>query len=491
MAQRRKKRTSIRTAAGTAQERYLERQRALAADPTRVYPQLTPGADVPASLAKLRTRLERLAAKGKLGFMDRKDRGVAGAVAAALPLAEMDAAPRLLDGKVAGQRRFYLQRGHVERACSLGVQNHDDPRALLLAYGSMAKDDGLHFFAADQLWCSGATPDPPDQWYAKLAKRGDLTLQQEENGRWGCGHTDRDRVLLTFRGGPGLAVCGACGKRAGHMHKLVAQHYAGPRRRQPVRLAILRADGESLELDDKDAAAYRAGVDTEQNAISKVIAAWRKEARDASDGPRFVLGDQDHGSDQAEFLDALAPEPWERTALAAMTKDGFVRRATTVAEVLATLKDDLSTGVAALLPGDDRFLAEHAGATPRDLLRLAHEEAQHREAVAKLPTPQGIGTAGRWVDELARDACGRPAAEALQQLRRTHVDPALRGHQAAFLAAMGADLAGQADLTEGEREAGRARKELAAAVLAAEGKAYVAALDRYLQESGSGERATS
>jgi hypothetical protein len=213
----------------------------------------------PKAIASLRRKLERLK-EGKVGLLDRFDRGIFGAVRATIPVAEWDAAPVLLDAKVAGVRRFYLQRGHATRACALGVQNHDQPRVLLLAYGEMAKKEGLHFFAeADQVVCTGAKPAPRPQWFDAIAGEA-IELRPEAPEEWGCGHTDRARVDLEMRGGPSITCCGPCGTRVEGLHKRVRERYVGPQQRQPVEVHLLKADGTSHEPGREAVAKYRAGL---------------------------------------------------------------------------------------------------------------------------------------------------------------------------------------------------------------------------------------
>lgn len=259
---RRKKRTAIRTAAGTVQDQFVARMGLLRDDPLQALPVCTQGEPKP--LQKIRTRIEKMGAKP--GFLDRRDKGIVGAVANAMPLADLTAVPRIADHKVGGKRRFYLQRGQVGRSCSMGVQNFDDPLALMMAYRDMAKDQGLHFFAGSKLWCTGPTPVPPAAWLADLC---DVALSAEAQDRFGCGHGDVDRVALRFHGGPAIVVCPNCGKKAGHMHGRIGQRYAGPKQRQPVEVLRLRPDGTEAPLDAESVAAYRGGVLNEAMLLAR------------------------------------------------------------------------------------------------------------------------------------------------------------------------------------------------------------------------------
>lgn len=260
-----RRKTSLRTVSGTAQDLFRARLLALRGDPTVVLPEPV-GEEAPV-VRRLRRRLERMGARGP-GLLDRLDRRLVGAVAKTWPLADRAEFPRLLDARVAGNRRFYLPAGHAERACALGVQNHDDPLALLMAWRTLAKRHRLHLFASrDGFWCSGAAPRPPADWFSDLAEKAGLRISEEAPGRWGCGHADRPRALLRFRGGPALAACGACGKRADGLHRLVRERYAGPGVRQPVDLAVLRPDGGEAAPSREAMARYRAGIEGEDGLV--------------------------------------------------------------------------------------------------------------------------------------------------------------------------------------------------------------------------------
>ncbi len=260
-----RRKTSIRTVSGTTQDLFSARLRALRDDPLIILPDAV-GDEHPA-VARIRRRLERSRA-GKAGFLGRLDRGLVGAVVKSMALAERTEFTHLLDAKVAGNRRFYLQVGHVERACSLGVQNHDDPLALLMAWRSTATKKHLHLFASrDGFWCSGATPSPPAEWLQALGEKANAPLSEEAPGRWGCGHADRARALLRFRGGPAIALCAPCGKKAERFHGLLRERYAGPQVRQPVDLAVLRPDGSEAAPGREAMAKYRAGVMSEDGLI--------------------------------------------------------------------------------------------------------------------------------------------------------------------------------------------------------------------------------
>ncbi len=267
---RRRQKSGLRTAAGALQEQFLERLGRLAEDPLQALARSL--GDEPRPLARLRRQLATLK-EGKVPLAARFDAHVLGAVYRALLLSTWDAVPRLMDAKVAGQRRFYLQRGQVARICSLGVQNFDQPRVLLLAYATMAKRHHLHFFALpDGVVCTGKAATPPPEWFANVGGEA-VALASEALDQYGCGHPDRDRVVLQLEGGPSMACCAPCGQRLeGRLHGRVRERYLGPRQKKPVEIQVRRADGgATLEPTREAMARYRAGIATEADVIRSAL----------------------------------------------------------------------------------------------------------------------------------------------------------------------------------------------------------------------------
>lgn len=483
MPQRRRK-SGLRTAAGSLQEQFLARVQQLVDDPLLVLPEC-PGGE-PRAIARLRRGLEALKA-GRTPLVARFDRHVLGAVANARKVAARDAVPRLMDAKIAGQRRFYLQVGHVAPACTLGVQNHDEPRVLLVAYGTMAKRHGLHFFAADSLWCSGRQPRPPQAWIEQLAGDSGVSFAGDATAGWTCAHGERARVRLTWREGPPLAACADCGKRMGGLHVRVRQGYLGPNTRQPVEIDVALPDGGAHLPTREELARYRAGLAGEAELCSAALAAWRR-----SGAARWTVGDRTFTSAQA-LADSLAPEPWEAPVLVRLLEGGYVAAAASVDAVLRDRRGALGDALRVHLEDGPAFAAAHAGMAPRDLVRAAHDEARRRAASAQLPHPQGLGPQGAWIDALARALLADGRAGAVPVLRRAVGGdaPVPRSTVFAFLHAAGGSLDLEARFSADEKAAAQALLEPARRVLDARGDAYVPALAQFLTLTGAGETPTT
>lgn len=493
MPQMRRK-SGLRTASASLQEQFLARIQDLVDDPLVVLPECPDGE--PRAIARLRKGLEALG-EGRTPLAARFDKHVLGAVAKARTIAAREAVPRLMDAKVAGQRRFYLQVGHVIPTCSLGVQNHDEPRVLLVAYASTVKRHKLHFFAGERLWCSGKVPNPPPAWIQGLAGDTSTTFSAVPSldpgagakrpgdlgvAGWSCGHADRPRVRLTWREGPWLEACADCGKRIGGLHAKVRDGYLGPNVRQPVEVDVRLPDGSTHAPGREELAKYRAGLIAEGELSFSAAAAWRQ-----SGGARWAVGDRTFASAEA-LADDLRPEPWERPVLARLLASGYVAADASVASVLQERRGALGDALRAHLDDGPAFLAAHAGMAPRDLVRAAHDEARRRATTSRLPRPAGLGPQGEWIDALARANLADGKAAALALLRKSmEAAPVPRSTRYAFLHAVGGALDLESRFTPDEKASAAALLGPAKQVLSTEAAAYVEALRHFLQVSGSGE----
>lgn len=246
---KRKPRTRIRTAAGSVQEQFRARIDALIENPLCVLPE---GYEQVPSLLKLGKSIEKMG--DKPGFFDKRDKGIRGAIAQAFEIAKQEAFPRIADVKMGGRRRFFLHRGHIPQSVNLGVQNHDEPRVLRVAYQPMAKEEKFHVFATrDQLYARN-DPIAPRAWVDMIAT--DLGIEFEEQGTRFVEAGPGDKILLGWNEGTQLAWNP---KKGRNTHGLLQGSYVGPGIRLPFEVAALRGN-QVVELDREAVAKFRGGL---------------------------------------------------------------------------------------------------------------------------------------------------------------------------------------------------------------------------------------
>lgn len=475
-----RRRSGLRTASGNLQEAFLERVRAVRDDPAIVLPEVV--GEEPREIAKLRQGLEQ-AKEGKLGFFAKRDKGVLGAAWACRALAEKESAPRLLDARVDGDKRFYWPVGHIAKPACLGVQNWDDPMALLLAYQPLA-EEGLHFFAGSDLWCTGRQAVLVPAWVAGLAERLEVELEADGDDVR-CPHPERAALAHVFPAtapaarGPEIRLCpGCCPKETA---QALAARVRNPGGRRPYGLEVVLPDGTRRPIEAEVDAFYRVGRKTGGELVADATAGWHKGL-----SGRFAIGDRLYAS-QDEFLDAIEAPAWMRPALAAMTAGGHAGPPMSLADLLVRHRDRLPDGLRALGADPAKVAARGANADEGALLRIAHEQAARDAKTADLPAVAPSGPIGAWIDSFVRSRRTDGEVVALQKVRREAPRLQHKAHVAAFIAAVGSDPAVGTGFSFDTKEAGLGLAPLAKRVLETTGPAYVAALRGYLEQSGSGE----
>lgn len=471
-----RRRSAVRTAAGNVQEAFLERVRAVRDDPLLVFPDLAGDGGGAREMAKLREALES-AKDGKLGFFARRDKGLVGAVWACRELAGREGAPRLLDARIDGNRRFFLPVGHIERTACLGVQNWDDPLALLQAYQPFA-EGGLFFFAGPDLWCTGKQPTLVPEWVEGLGARLEVALEMD-GASARCEHPDRASLAHVLAGGVEVRLCAAC--CAPETAAVLSSRLATPGGRRPYALAVVLPDGTRREVGRDADAFYRVGKAKGADLVQDSLAGWHTGL-----AGRYAIGDRLFASQDA-FLDAVEAPAWMRPALAAMTKAGHAAPAMSLADLLARHRDRLADGIRALGADPAAVAARGANADEGALLRLAHESAERAAKTADLPEPVGAGRIGAWIDGFVRLRRVEGDSTAVARTRREAALLPHKAHVAAFLVACGADASVGTGFTRDQVEAGQSLAPLAKKVLETTGPSYLEALRGYLVETGSGE----
>lgn len=477
MPQQRRK-SGLRTASDQLQEEFLGRQRALVANPTVLLPECPFG--TPGPIRKLERILQR-AARGGLPFSARFDKGILGGLRAVMDIAKRDQAPRLLDVRVDGQRRFFLLHAHVNRLVLAGIQNHDDPLARLLAYGPFAAKHKLVFLAGRTLWCLPDASKVPAEWVEDLGQRTGIAWAPTDQG-WQCSHPERALLVHRFRGGPELAACAPCaGREGGLWSHLLQRALVGERPAIPVALQV-RTGQTVLEVPERLRDAHRNGVLDAQRLVDQCVA-------HEADGD-FVVGGRIF-SDVDALVAELKLEDWEKPAARILLLGGHKGPSLGASDVLGAHGDRLLAAVESILgPGAKAWLATQAVDDVRVVLKRAHEKAQLDALRNRLPALTRPGPLASWIDTFVRDfhALDRPAF--LQKVRQQTRGAPFPAHLAAFLGAAGLPGIDDHSFSRDQKEAGAAWTPLAKRVLSAEGADYPVQVRAYLEATGSGESLT-
>ncbi len=468
----------------------------LADDPSLVIPRLleevrkSPFAYLEKHLSKVQDhrddaeKLIRLAGKG--------DQFVR-AYAAAISLSASGKLPYLTTANLPVGPVSFAMRGTVDREKLIGLQHFDDPDLRLLAYWDMAREDRLHIYSTENgLYASVSGPKAPEVYVREMM---DNLPYRTSDGD--CGH-DRPAVRIRWSSaGKEVRVCAECASDVNTAQHLMARvaapdpyddlkvsvehRYGGGRPEchgefsTPASLVKRYLDGD---LDD-------AGLITEH---IRAKGEWMR-----SRGQVYIIGQECYGRDGEAFLDSLKGSDSEKAALRAVLALNvpIVSDQNQAGKVIGELWGSHAQAMLAAVSDKDTAEAVLAmkDLTPGQMLAEAVRLVKEREVLQSFPRYTQLGPVGQLADGLARAFRTGGAATMLRSVERTEKVHLRRAICYAFLEAVGEAQARKWQFSREERESGEHLAPLALEMTRAGGEEYHQALQRLLQESGSGETA--
>ncbi len=397
----------------------------------------------------------------------------------------------------------------TDREAEVAVQQSDDPRRLLLGYIDWARK-GLHFFATRKaLWCTGRSPEPPEEFRAE--KVSDLPyrlLEVPGAHRFACPHLTggepRPYLEVAWPGAhTAFRLCRRCAKDDRHLLGSLSDGVASPDPTSefPVSVELnVRCTGgtdcvhaELPALSRSLRHSYELGRLSDARLLDAHLAELKPRVERAR-RPTFVAGGVCYGDRLAEFLEVLHPSPVERRALEAVlgSRPGYFEvDEPSASRALERLWSEHSEEIARTIADDpaevERLLGEARGAPGRvtEVLKRAQRRSEERETLDALPHYDRLVREAEWVDRVAREyrTHREPGAERaiVQSLPREGKE---RGLAYGLLLAVHRAAAHAWQFTPTEKEFGSALADQAVALLTAPASQYHQALDRLLQSAG-------
>ncbi len=462
---------------------------------------------------RLRAALEKVRAskddKARLEKMGRWGEPLARAYAGLLKFYLDPELPGVLVARYPAGDLTFAPLARAPREAHIAVQLGDDPQRLLLGYLDWARK-GFHFFATGrELFCTGASPEPPDRFRSALLE--DLPYRLEAtSGRasYVCAHLKaREPVPFVSVDWPGAGtsfrVCQRCAKGDRQLLGAITRRLAVPRPERAFPFGVhlnvdCRAGDSCLHSRLPEASRkLRKGYLFGRLSDAEALDAYRKEVAvrlDADRSARFVAAGTCYGSDREAFVRALDPTEEERRALnevlPSVTGHFDIAEATASQALEKLWPQHAARIVAAIVPDPERAeqLVREARAAPgrvSELLRRAARGTQERELLDQLPRYESLAPEALLADDVARSfrTGGATAAQKslLQSLPREGKE---RGIAYGLLLALGHASAHDWQFTPTEQEFGRSLVERARLLLHATPDGYDGALGGLLGAAG-------
>ncbi|MDD3492138.1 MAG: hypothetical protein PHZ19_01405 [Candidatus Thermoplasmatota archaeon] len=424
-------------------------------------------------------------------------RGLVGAVAGTMLLAEEERIPYLAARQMGGKTYVYAKRGEAEDEKLVAVQNFDDPHVRMLAVVDLAAKKNLHLYSVeDKMLCTGGTATPPPEFVSFVLHRLKLT-----DGA--CPHVreNRDRphlALVWHPAGVTLRLCRSCA--TGNTLAGISQYLYSPRLRDEftarVEGTLISCHQSCPDCAIEEALAVQVDDDMYvQNQMSdaEFIDNWKKKVQwniEKMDTPVLVVNGTCYGRDVEAVLDALSPQPWEAAALRSLLPRldrPLVIEEATPNKILSRYWDTHGQALVTEMAGErgNDLLRRHGRRTPSEILELAFQEKEKQDVLAHLPSFDALPPLADFAHRIATAHRVGGAREAVRVVHGEEMDVKKKAVAYAFLLAM--DKAGGEQWRYGdmERDFGGHLEPYARRLLQETGDAYRSALQEMLTAAGS------
>ena len=502
----------VRKGSGLREADLLARAKALRATVEPLLPKLTP--DCPRDrFDRLRADLEEVRGSAederRLARLSRWGDPLPRAYAGLLKFALDPSPPTVVMFPTASGDVSYAPLAATDRETEVAVQRSDEPDRLLLAYLAWARK-GFHFFATRRvLWCTGRSPRPPEEFVAeRIAELPYRLLEDPTKHLYRCPHLSngepRPFLEVAWRGAElTFRLCRRCAKDDRHLLGSLSDGAAVPEPEEEFPVSVeLNVDCRGGEQCIHHVLPPAPKVLLKRYVLGRLADAQLLEGYLAELRPRLertnrrtlVAGGVCYGSDVDAFLEALAPSPVERRALASILSgvDGDFEvdepSASRALERLWGSHAEEIVGAVVPDPAEARRLVDEARGAPgrvAEILKRLQRRSEERELLDTLPRYDRLAPEAAWADRVARAYRVQGEIGAERAVVRTLPrEGRERGLGFGFLLALGRASAHAWQFTPTEKEFGTALRERIVGLLRAPADGYHAALDALLTAAG-------
>lgn len=500
-------RTFARTATKTQEKRLIENAKRLYDDPSLILPESTTD-ECERYFAKIQKRLEKIHRfrddTAKLEKLSNK-KGLEGALAGTLLLAQSEKAPYLASMKFPTGDVVYAQRGKANKEKLIAMQYLNDPILRLLGIQDIAMKKRYHVYSwNDGFVCTGLNAQPPKEFVTfALSKLG----LSQKNNICSCKHISSENIMkkdvlkhyyLRIHWKPAdliIALCEDCAKTSKNSLFSLSKYFLAPELSKDFDIDVVaqvvkhkdpEPTHETQFLDE-----YLSGQITDYELIQKNVK-QQKETLEQSEERLFVLDGISYGSDVQQFLDKLKPDKNERAGLEHILEkieEPLIVSKTTPNKILEMYWDDYGKEVIESMI-DDTEMAESFSRlddTPSNILKLVMEYQDRQQILAQLPRYESLPPLAKYADNVARTYKTFGEKKTIKEIDKRPDNPKGKSLAYAFLLVFGKGKDVKWKFSSVEIEYGEFLQEYAKKLLDATPKKYNKALQELLTASGSNE----
>ena len=500
-------RTFARTATKAQEKHLIDNAKKLYDDPLLILPDF--GADECRKyFAKTQKRLQKIHQfrddVSKLEKLANR-RGLEGALAGSLLIAQAEKAPYLAVLKFPTGTVVYAQRGKAEKEKLIGMQHFDDPILRLLGIKDITLKRRLHVYSWDTGYaCTGLTAEPPQEFIAFVFDKLGL---DHKNGGCVCKHIAVEKatkaevqkkhyVRIHWKSADRIIVlCEDCAKTTKNTVFNLSKYFLTPDLSQDFDVDVVAQVVRHKEAHQEHHTGfledYFAGKLTDYTLIQKNVT-HQRETLEQAEEKLLVLDGVSYGLDVQQFLDALKPSSYERAGLEHILntiEEPLIVSNTSPNKILEMYWDQYGQEVITAILDDTQMAKSFSmlDDTPSNILKMVFDYKERQQILSQLPSYRSLPPLARFADHIAKTYKTFGEKKTLGELKKRPDNPKGKSLAYAFFLALGKGKDIKWQFSQVEIEYGEFLQNYAKKLLGASPKQYTKALQALLTASGSTE----
>jgi hypothetical protein len=441
------------------------------------------------------TKLEKLSNK----------KGLDGALAGTLLLAISEKAPYLAALTFPTGDVTYALRGKAEKEKLIAVQHFDDPVFRLRGIKDLVFKKKLHVYSWDTGYvCTGKEAHPPAEFIDFIKNKIGFS---STNDVVSCPHIPPEiarkkeysllnYLLIEWKSAHLIiALCENCVKTTKNTIFTISKYMLQQNLSEDFSIDVITPVGKHGDFSIKQKAAhlqqYLSGAITDSEFMKQVSRSQEEHAKHQEE-KILMLDGVSYGTDIPRFIDALQPNPYEKTALEFIlqrTSEPLIVTKITPNKLLERYWDQYGNEFLQTLLNDKKTAESlfHLDDTPSNIVMFAFEYEQRRKILSELPHFESLPPLASFADTVARTYRSFGETKALAEIKKHPDTPKGKSLAYAFLLSFGKATEFKWKYSKEEIDYGEFLQPHAKKLLDCAPNEYQAVLQELLRSSGSSE----
>ena len=500
----RRMRTFARTASKSMEKKLVENAKKLKEDPYLVLPDCSDNYSAK-HFNKIKKTLDKVSRfsddTDKLEKLANK-RGLDGALAGTLLVANSGKAPYLAVAKYPTGDITYAQRGKADKEKLIAVQHFDDPVLRLLGIKDVSHKKRLHVFSWDNGFLStGLQPDPPDEFLSYVLKKTSLNYK---NGVAVCGcikpETVKNKELskknylyIHWKSADvSIGICEDCAKESKNTFFALTKYMLNPNLSDDFSIEVIGQVVKQRESGDTQKVKEYMSGELNDYEFIKTNMKHREESLKESEEKILILNGTSYGQDADRFIDALKPNKYEKEGLKLILEEidePVVLDNVTPNKVLERYWKKHGLTVIDSIIDDEKISKDFFSLdeTPSEILELVFNYKERQKILSQLPRYKSLPPLAKFADNVVRTYKTFGEKKALSEIKKKPDNPKGKSIAYAFLLVFGKGSDKKWQFSQVELEYGEFLKQHAKKLIDSKPDNYHKNLKELLVSSGSSE----